>query len=113
MVRFARDPQIWYDYLATQEAEQAKKVPKIPFVGAVGQFQTDKDAWATCTDIPRAYLQYDIVIDGATGTILPPPEFAQYSPNFQEFEVAKDSAGRSIQAAMGISALPTAAQRRT
>src|ERR1039458_4878990 len=36
----------------------------------------------------------------------------QYEPNFQQYEMAKDSAGRSIQAAMGITPLPDAAQRR-
>jgi hypothetical protein len=33
------------------------------------------------------------------------------TPNFEQFEIAKDSARRSIQAAMGISPLPTAALR--
>jgi hypothetical protein len=51
------------------------------------------------------------VIDGASNAALPAPQIIQWTPNFQAYEVAKDSVRRSIQAAMGISPLPTAAQR--
>ena len=113
MVRFARDPQMLYDWLTSGEAEVAKKIPKIPFVGAVGQFATDKEAWDEATDVPHSYLQYDPIVD-STGqnVLLPPPAFQDYTPNFQEWEVAKDAAARSLQASMGITPLPTAAQRR-
>lgn len=112
MVRFARDPQMLFDYLATQECEEAGLVPKVPFVGAVGQFKTDEDAWENLTKIPRAYVQYDIIIDGVTGQAVPPPSRPQYQPNFDQYETAKDAAGRALQASMGISPLPDAAQRR-
>lgn len=112
MVRFARDPQLFFDYLATGEAEVAKKIPKVPFVGAKGQFESDKEAWEECTDVPHAFLQYDAVTD-ATGQItLPAPIFTPYTANFQEWEVAKDAATRALQASMGITPLPDAAQRR-
>lgn len=111
MVRFARDPQMWFDYLASGEAEIAKKVPKVPFIGAKGQFQSDKDAWEECTDIPHAFLQYDIVLDNG-GNPVPPPQFTPYQPGFQEWEVAKDAASRSIQSGMGQTPIPEAAQRR-
>ena len=112
MVRFARDPQMLFDYLASGECEEAGQIPKSPFVGAKGQFESDKEAWDEVTKVPHAYLQYDVVMDTASGQPLPPPSRPQWTPNFQEWEVAKDSAGRSIQAAMGISFLPDAAQRR-
>lgn len=112
MVRFARDPQMLFDFLATQETEEAGMVPKVPFVGAKGQFESDKDAWEQLNRSPHAYVQYDPVVDAATQTVLPPPARPQYQPNFQEYELAKDSAARAIQAAMGITPLPTAAARR-
>lgn len=112
MVRFARDPQMLFDYLASQECEEAGMVPKVPFVGYVGQFNTDADAWENITKIGRPYVQADIVIDGASGSILPLPQRPQYVANFQQYELAKDSAGRALQASMGISPLPDAAQRR-
>ena len=111
MVRFARDPQMLYDYLASGECEVAGKIPKVPFVGAVGQFETDKEAWDELTKVPHAYVQYDLVLDTG-GAAAPPPDYKDFTPNFQEWEVAKDAAGRSIQAAMGITPLPDAAQRR-
>jgi Phage P22-like portal protein len=52
-----------------------------------------------------------VVVDGVNGTVLPLATRPQWVPNFQVYEIAKDSARRSIQAAMGISPLPTAAQR--
>jgi hypothetical protein len=112
MVRFARDPQLLYDYLASSEAEVAKKVPKVPWVGAKGQFESDKEAWESCTDEGFAFLQYDLLHDPPGGAQPPPPLFTQYAVNFGEWEGAKDSAARSLQAAMGITPLPDAAQRR-
>jgi Phage P22-like portal protein len=111
MVRFARDPQMLLDFFASGECEEAGQIPKSPFVGAVGQFETDKEAWNEVTKVPHAYLQYDIVLDSG-GEPAPPPARPVWTPNFQIWEAAKDSAGRSIQAGMGISFLPDAAQRR-
>lgn len=111
MVRLARDPQMLFAYLATQECEEAGMVPKVPFVGAKGQFESAKDVWAEINKIPHSYVEYDIILDGADGSTLPPPSRPQYVANFQQYELAKDSARRSIQAAMGITPLPTAAQR--
>jgi hypothetical protein len=111
MVRFARDPQMLFDFLATQECEEAGMVPKVPFIGYKGQFESDKDAWEELNKVPHAYVQSDIVIDGANGQVLPHPDRPQYIANFQQYELAKDSAGRSLQTSMGIAPLPTAAQR--
>lgn len=112
MVRLARDPQMLLAYLASLECEEAGQVPKTPFVGAKGQFESDQEAWEFITKIPRGYVQYDPVPDPMNpGAGLPPPSRPQYEPHFQEYEIAKDSARRSIQAAMGITPLPTAAQR--
>jgi len=112
MVRFARNPQMLFDYLCTQECEEAGLVPKVPFVGYKGQFETDKDAWEQLNKFPHSFVQTDIVIDGANGQVLPLPQRPQYSANFQQYELAKDSAARALQASMGIAPLPTAAQRR-
>lgn len=110
--RFAREPQMSLAYLVSQEMEEAGMSPKVPVRGWVGQFETDKDAHDTSHKIPHPYLQYDYP-DWALerGITLPLPEIAQFTPNFQAYEVAKDGARRAIQAAMGISPLPTAAQR--
>jgi hypothetical protein len=112
MVRLARDAQMLFAYLATQECEEAGMTPKAPFAGAKGQFESAREQWELINKQPYAFIEYDIVVDGAAnGQALPPPSRPQWVPNFQVYEIAKDSARRSIQAAMGISPLPTAAQR--
>ena len=111
LVRLARDPQMSLAYLNSQQMEEAGLTPKVPYVGYKGQFESDQEGWGTCHKIPRAYLQADPVVDQATGQILPLPKRESFTPNFAQYEVAKDSARRAVQAAMGISPLPTAAQR--
>lgn len=112
MVRFARDPQMLFDFLATQECEEAGMVPKVPFVGMKGQFESDKEAWEELNKIPHSFVQYDPVLDVAPGVTQGPPTRPQYVPNFEQYELAKDSASRNVQSAMGITPLPTAAARR-
>jgi hypothetical protein len=56
-------------------------------------------------------VQVDPVVDAASGQVLPMPTRTPFQPNFQEYELAIESKKRAIQAAMGISPLPTAAQR--
>jgi hypothetical protein len=111
LVRLARDPQMALAYVVSQQAEEAGLTPKAPFIGYKGQFDSDWENWQSATKIPHAMLQVDVVVDGASGQILPPPQRAQFTPNFAAYEVAIDSKRRAIQAAMGITPLPTAAQR--
>lgn len=111
LVRLARDPYMLYCYLCSQEAEEAGLTPKTPFIGYKGQFESDADAWSTINKVPRAYVQVDPMVDAANN-VLPLPQRQPFQPNFQAYEIAKESAKRSIQAAMGISPLPTAAQRQ-
>lgn len=112
MVRKARGPQMMLAYIASQEAEEYGMAPRSPFVGYVGQFETDKEAWETANKVPRSFLQVDAVVDETNGQILPLPQRPQFIPNAQAYEVGKESWRRSIQAAMGITPLPTAAQRQ-
>lgn len=111
MVRLARNPMMLYAYLATQECEEAGMTPKSPFIGYKGQFESARDTWELITKQPFAFIEADILLDTPVGSPLPLPARPQWVPNFQAYEIAKDSARRAIQAAMGISPLPTAAQR--
>lgn len=111
LVRLARDPQMSLAYLCSQEMEEAGLSPKVPYLGYTGQFETDAEAWDTLTKVPHAYVQADPIVDAATGQVLPLPQRQPFTPNFQSYEIAKDSARRAIMSAMGISPLPTAAQR--
>ena len=111
MVRLALEPQMALAYALSAEAEDAGMTPKTPYEGFVGQFETDKETIETITKIPHAMVQFDPVPDPATGAILPRPTRTQYVPNCQAFEVMIEARKRAIQSAMGITPLPTPAQR--
>lgn len=111
-IRLARGPQMMLAYIASQEAEEFGMSPRAPFVGYVGQFETDADAWASANKVPRSFLQIDPMVDGASGQVLPLPTRPQFTPNAQAYEISKESWRRSVQASMGITPLPTAAQRQ-
>lgn len=112
MIRLARGPQKMLAYIASQEAEEFGMAPRAPFVGYVGQFETDAEAWATLNKVPRSYVQVNPVVDESNGQILPLPTRPAFTPNAQAYEISKESWRRSIQASMGITPLPTAAQRQ-
>lgn len=112
MVRLALDPQMSLAYLTSQQMEEAGLTPKVPYIGYVGQFETDKEAWDNCTRKPHAYVQVDPIPDSSNGAPLPLPTRVPFTPNTQAYEVGKDSCRRAVQAAMGITPLPTAAQRQ-
>lgn len=112
MVRKARGPQMMLAYLASQEAEEYGMAPRAPFVGYVGQFETDKESWDTLNKVPRSYVQVDPIVDQTSNQVMPLPTRPAFTPNAQAYEIGKESWRRSIQAAMGITPLPTAAQRQ-
>jgi len=112
LVSLARDPQKALAYVMSSMLENCGQIPKSSYVGAVGQFETDKDAWNTLNSAYHPYLQYDVMIDGNTGQPMPPPQRVQLTPDFQAYSIGADVCRRAIQAAMGITPLPTAAQRQ-
>ena len=59
LIRDAKDPQRIYNYWRTASAELVALAPKAPFVGAVGQFDTDGSKWATANTESHPYLQFD------------------------------------------------------
>ncbi len=111
LVSLARDPQKALAYCMSAMLENLGQLPKSSFVGAVGQFETDAEAWATVNTIFHPYLQVDLITDAA-GNPMPMPQRQPLSPDFQAYAVGIDVCRRAIQAAMGISPLPTAAQRQ-
>ena len=111
LIRLARDPQMLLNYAETTKAEVLGMSPKTPYMGAVGQFSTETD-WANINKIPVGYAEYNAKTEATGDQILPPPARPAYEPQIQPLEMAKESARRSIQSAMGITALPTAAQRQ-
>lgn len=112
MIRKARGPQMMLAYIASQEAEEYGMAPRAPVMGYVGQFETDKDAWDNLNKVPRSYIQVDPAVDASGGTTLPLPIRSPFSPNAAAYEIGFERWRRSVQSAMGITPLPTAAQRQ-
>lgn len=110
LVRPMRDPLMMVNYIATSKAEVIGMTPKTPYLGVTGQFH-DKATWQSANMIPTAYLEYDAKTELTGDAILGPPTRQPYEPQIQNLEIAQESARRSIQAAGGMTALPTNAQR--
>jgi hypothetical protein len=68
LIRDAKDAQRNFNYWRTTTTELIALAPKMPFIGAVGQFDTDADKWARANTDSVPYVEYDQV-PGA-----PPPQ---------------------------------------
>ena len=108
-IRKARDPQMLLNYYRSTEAEVVGMTPKTPWIGVVGQFH-ETENWAASLNTPVAYLEYKAKVDNVDG-LLPPPMRQPYEPQIQALEMGAESCRRAIQAAMGLSGLPTNAQK--
>ncbi|MCP1679419.1 portal protein [Kerstersia gyiorum] len=73
MVRDAKDPSQMYNYWVTSATEEVALRPKVPFIGAVGQFKSDR-RWLTANNRSYPFLEYDPVDVG--GQLAPPPQRA-------------------------------------
>ena len=59
LVRDAKDPQRMFNYWRTTSTELVALVPKAPFIGRKGAFETDSAKWATANVQSHAYIEYD------------------------------------------------------
>ena len=112
LIRLARDPMMMVNYYRSTEAELIGQTPKAPYVGYEGQFEGHEDEWENVNRIPIPYLQVKAMTEETGQTVLPLPQQVRYEPPIQALEIGAESARRGVQAAMGISSLPTAAQRQ-
>lgn len=72
IIRNAKDPAQMYNFWMTSATEEVSLRPKAPFIGAVGQFETQKKQWGQANSRSFAFLEYDpITVDGV---IAPPPQ---------------------------------------
>lgn len=113
LVSLARDPQKALAYVMSSMLENVGQLPKTSFIGWKGQFETDSEAWKTMNQVFHPFLQLDPdgALDG-TGTPMQPLGWAKSTPDFTAYSVGADICRRAIMSAMGIAALPSAAQRQ-
>jgi len=109
MIRKARDPQRVFNYLASQELMESKLTPRTPYIGPLGMFSNNKGDWEDINETPKAFIEYNVPDNYQPGSVK--PERVPFVPNFQQYEAAMQSWERRIMSSMGISPLPSAAQR--
>lgn len=61
IVRAAKDPQRMFNYWRSMTTELVALAPKAPWIGAVGQFDTDAQKWATANTQNWDHIEYDPV----------------------------------------------------
>lgn len=112
LIRRARAPQQMLAYIASQEAEEFGMAPRAPMLVVKGS--VDPIQWKNAHKIPTAYLEYEVPSDWNAQTMGPmsPPTRLPFVPNAQAYEVSRESWRRAIQAAMGLTPLPSSAQRQ-
>ena len=113
LIRRARVAQKMLAFIASQEAEEFGMSPRAPFVGYAGSFKDWETTWAFLNKVPRAFVEVQLPTDWPAGTALPPlPTRPQFEPNTQAYEAAYERWRRGVQASMGLTPLPSDAQRQ-
>lgn len=102
LTRKQRAPQLAFDVAATGELEVMGMTPKSKWVIIDGQVDGYEDEWKNSNRSPMAYLRYRAMLDSTGSALLPSPQRIDFEPPIQAFELAKDSAMRSVQNAVGM-----------
>ena len=72
LVRPAKDSLRMYNYFASTITERMGLSPKVPFIGAKGQFEGLEDKWKKANRTNYAYLEYNAI--DINGNAIPAPE---------------------------------------
>lgn len=111
LVRRARGNQQMLSFIASQWGEEFGQAPRAPLIVYKGT--VNPDVWKTLHKVPRAYAEYEAGEEWKEAWGPPPaPMRIQYQPNDGPYSAAYEQFRRAIQASMGITPLPTAAQRQ-
>jgi hypothetical protein len=72
LVRPSKDSLRMYNYFASTITERMGLAPKIPFIGAKGQFEGLEQIWSKANRVNRPYLEYNPI--DVNGNALPAPQ---------------------------------------
>jgi hypothetical protein len=100
LVRPAKDALRMYNYWASMITEKLALAPKVPFIGAVGQFATGSDRWKQANKKNFAYLEYDPI--DVNGNALPRPERVGPTPIEAAMLKQMEVIEHDVQTALGI-----------
>jgi hypothetical protein len=112
-IRLARDPAMLYCYYRTAEAEQVGMSTRFPYFVRRGALSPEEALKLTkSTHEPVAFITIEGLSDSLPAGEMPEmPQRNPFEPAIAALEAGAEGARRAIQAAMGISPLPTNMQR--
>ncbi len=114
MTRFARDPNLLLAYYTSTEAELIGMTPKIPYFVWDGSLSNKEEAkLAKSNKVPVPFVKVRPKLSTSTQDTPGFPMKQDWNPPMQAVEIGKENARRSIQAAMGLTFLPSSAQNRS
>lgn len=100
VVRPVKDNLRMYNYWASAVTEKIGLAPKMPFVGAVGQFATMGDKWDKANRVNYAKLEYDPI--DVNGNAVPAPQRVQPAPMEIAMVNMMQMIDRDVQTSLGI-----------
>src|SRR5512143_27960 len=99
MVKWGKDGQLAYNYARSSDVEVISLAPKVPFIGAKGQFDGQETKWASANRANVPYLEYNPV--DINGTTLPAPQ-RQQPPIASGWQSIAGIAASDIEASLGM-----------
>jgi hypothetical protein len=100
IVRDAKDPQRMYNYWHSSATETIALAPRAPYIGAVGQFETQESKWQMANQRNLTYLEYNPV--SVAGKDVPPPQRQQYEPPIQSMNLMLRNASDDLKSVTGV-----------
>lgn len=91
LIHHAKDSQRIYNFAKTAIAEAAALQPKVPFIGAEGQFEGFEEQWDNANRLALSKLEYKPV--SVSGVLAPPPRRempAPISPALEQLAIGSD-----------------------
>lgn len=100
LVYNALDPQKYYNYLKSQDAELMMMAPKSPWMGVAGQFKGHEDEFARANTDHVPYLEYEA--KSVYGQLAPPPQRQPPPQPNQAFYANMMQANDEIKSTIGM-----------
>lgn len=100
MVRYMKDPARAYNFWICAATEMIALAPKAPYIGALGQFNTQGKKWGQANTRNLAFLEYDTV--DIHGKPAPPPQRDVYEPPIQAIQSMTRQADQDLKYTSGI-----------
>jgi hypothetical protein len=100
IVRFAKDPQRQYNFMASATTETIGLAPKAPFIAQEGQLEGHEIEWQNANRNNYSVLTYKGV--SLAGQAVPPPQRQTFEPAVQATTMAMMQAAADLRSVTGV-----------